>query len=376
MALLEVILTIWGTAIGTASALKDLRDYLDGRVSLEDVLTELVDGYFQFHIARLKHLCPDGDPQFVSEVFKEELSSVELNIHTRDELAPALLPLLDGAVNTPGATCPPSEFTPIYRTILDAAIRDMWKRISEYDQVANEILLVQNEEQLDRVSTLNTNVQEGFERITGDISGVDTKIDGLSEQLRSLTSFALGTWQQSFDRLTHTAPPAKHRIEDQVYINPFLLRRAEDFNHNYGLLARLFHSSPEWDSIQRKADNVFIEAGRGTGKSMLLRRLTAQATVAAKRIEDPKATLEDAGQGYFGVYVKLTRGYYEQFLSVDLVPEQAGSLIAQHEVNVEIYDAFVDTINWLVKERALIIPSRDLDALVEDLNALFPKAPR
>jgi hypothetical protein len=359
-----------------ASGLKDLRDYLNQQVTLEDVLTNLVGEYFQFHIARLQHFCPDGDPQFVSSIFKEALSSSALSIETRDQLSPALLPLLEESVNMPGATCDPSDFTPIYETILNAAIRDMWKRISEYDHVAHDVLLEQNEAQIEQVSDLKSGLQQGFDGVSSDISHVGTKLDSLTDQLRSFTHFALGTWQQSFDRLTHTAPPAQHNIQDQIYINPFLLRRAEDFNHNYTLLARLFQDSSEWDSIQRKSDNVFIEAGRGTGKSMLLRRLTAQATVAAKRIEDPRATFDDAGQEYFGVYVKLTRGYYDQFLTLDTLPRQAGDLMAQHELNVEIFDAFVETICWLVKERAFHLTSQTVGLLVKDLNALFSKAAR
>jgi hypothetical protein len=375
LGLLETVLAIWGTTVGMASGVKDLRDYLNERVALEDILTRLVADYFRFHIARLQHFCPDGDPQFLSSMFKETLVETDLKVESRDQLAPALLPLLQDAVNTPGATCDPSDLIPIYETILNAAVRDMWKRISEYDQVANEVLLEQNETQIGQISTLTSDLHQRFDGVSNEISQVSTTLDSLSDQLRSFASFALGSWQQSFDRLTQTAPPAQHSIKDQTYTNPFLLRRAEDFNHNYTLLARLFQDSAEWDSIQRKTDNVFIEAGRGTGKSMLLRRLTAQATVAAKRIEDARATFDDTGQEYFGVYVKLTRGYYDQFLTLDTLPRQAGDLMAQHELNVEIFDAFVETISWLVKERAFHLPSQFMDLLVRDLNALFSKAP-
>jgi hypothetical protein len=376
LSLLEAVLAIWGTTIGMASGLKDLRDYLNERVTLEDILTRLVADHFRYHIARLQHFCPDGDPQFVSNLFKESLASASLHVETRDQLASALLPLFKEAVNTPGATCDPEELVPIYETILNAAIRDMWKRISEYDQVANDVLLGQNEVQIEQISVLKSDLHQRLDGVSSDISQVGTRVESLSDQLRSFTSFALGTWQQSFDRLTHTAPPSQHSFQDEIYMNPFLLRRAEDFNHNYTLLARLFQFSAEWDSIQRKTDNVFIEAGRGTGKSMLLRRLTAQATVAAKRMDDPRATFDDAGQDYFGVYVKLTRGYYDQFLTLDTLPRQAGELMAQHELNLEIFDAFVETISWLVKERAFHLPPQSIDLLIKDLNSLFAKAAR
>lgn len=134
-----------------ASGVKDLRDYLNERVALEDILTSLVADQFRFHIARLQHFCPDGDPQFLSSIFKESLVETYLSVETRDQLAPALLPLLQDAVNTPGATCDPSDLVPIYETILNAAVRDMWKRISEYDQVANEVLLEQNETQIEQL---------------------------------------------------------------------------------------------------------------------------------------------------------------------------------------------------------------------------------
>jgi hypothetical protein len=80
MPLLETIPGLYGTAIGTASGLKDFQDYLQGRLKVEDVLTELVhDGFLQ-HLPRLEHLCPQGKPTFDQGSFKTWLLSDSLSV--------------------------------------------------------------------------------------------------------------------------------------------------------------------------------------------------------------------------------------------------------------------------------------------------------
>lgn len=65
----------------------------------------------------------------------------------------------------------------------------------------------------------------------------------------------------------------------------------------------------------------------------------------------PNATFENLKEDYFGIYVKLTRGYYEQFTAVDKIPQAVGELLAQHELNIEVADAFVEALRWLLRER-------------------------
>jgi hypothetical protein len=305
---------------------------------------------------------------FHAEQFADELSTRQLRVHTADDLVPQLLPLLEENVSTPGASCGEELFRPVYESILNSALRGMWKKIGSYESLATEVLLQQNDEILSQ--------QRGLSDQVGTIeNNLGTAVQNLADEIKSLAGFAQLAWKQPYEKLLDSAPPHEHKIDNESYVNPFLLVKAEDFNHNYKQLARLFQSSPEWDSIQRPPDNVFIEGGRGTGKSMLLRRLTAQATVAAQRLEDSNADPEQLDSGYFGVYVKLTRGYYDQFSTVDTVKAPIAQLLAQHELNIEIFDAFVDTIRWLVKEGALPSVTDHMDQVVMELKGLFDNAP-
>jgi hypothetical protein len=181
--------------------------------------------------------------------------------------------------------------------------------------------------------------------------------------------------QDAFDALLAQAPPQEHTFANKTYRNPFLLVRAEDFNHNYTRLAKLFQGSPNWDSIQRRSDTVFIEGTRGTGKSMILRRLTAQATLAASRLKDPGCVFDSVPEDYFGVYVKLTRGYYDQFAPKEGLTEEMASLLAQHELNIEICNAFVDALLWLEAERALPTVRHSWNEIALAVARLFSRAP-
>ena len=108
---------------------------------------------------------------------------------------------------------------------------------------------------------------------------------------------------------------------------------------------------------------------------MLLRRLTAQAVIAANRLNQPNATFENIKEDYFGIYVKLTRGYYEQFTALDKIPQAVGELLAQHQLNIEVADAFAEALRWLLKKRGLPSVEGRATLLLEDMNRLFPKAP-
>jgi hypothetical protein len=74
------------------------------------------------------------------------------------------------------------------------------------------------------------------------------------------------------------------------------------------------------------------------------------------------------------VYVKLTRGYYDQLGASDAVSAPISGLLAQHELNIEIFDAFVDTARWIIRQSGLEA-SDDRSELVRALSALFPRAP-
>jgi len=375
MPLVESILTVWSTAVGTGSALKDLRDFLRETVKIEELFTQVVEDTFKQHLPRLRSLCLHGEPTFDANQFLSAIRTKELNTQRAADLQSELLPVLQAAVSAPTAMYDQSEFQPIYLSVLNSAVRGMWKKIAVSAPLAHQVLLTQSGTILNHQIDLETTLGHGLAEVKNNLHRHGTTIQALAAEIKSLADYSQSVWQQVYDRLLDSAPPPVHTIDQKPYLNPFLLAKAEDFNHNYDKLARLFQDSPEWSSIQRRTENVFIEGGRGTGKSMILRRLTAQASVAARRLQNRTVTLDDLTEDYFGVYVKLTRGYYEQFQEDEGVQAQTAQLLAQHELNVEIFDAFVETLRWLLRERVLLSLLHHTESLTQDLAALFDHSP-
>jgi Cdc6-like AAA superfamily ATPase len=364
MGFIQAMLSFWSTVVGSASGLKDLKNFLSGRAKLEVEISKMVDGVFKQQMPRLQHLCPDGEPVFNQSEFTERLRNERFTIKQTSDLASVLIPHLIACTSTPGATCSEEDFTPIFHSILDNAMRGMWRRISNLPSISSEILLANSEEIHGEIKASQSDAGKRFNEI-------DQRITNLDESIKALADFAEAAWSQVYDKLLDSAPPPVHTIDSEEYQNPFAEVRAEDFNHNFHKLAKLFHSSLEWETIQSRTDNVFIEGGRGTGKSMLLRRLTAQASIAAIRLKESRATYEDLHIDYFGVYVKLTRGYYDRFNSIDIMEKSASFLLAQHELNIEIMDSFVATIEWLIKENAFLSIQSILPRLSRELGSLL-----
>lgn len=343
---------------GIGSAANDIRDFLVERKTLESILADLVEEKFIAHLPRLSHFCCDGEPGFDKPSFQTALERQRFSLVKADDLVQQILPTLADFVMMPGATCAESDLRPIYTNIAETSARAMWNQIAKFSAPSAAVMMMQNEAIL-----LN---QEATHKL------VATNINGVEH----LSRYAKQVHTKVFDKLEDAAPPSVHLIDSASYVNPFALARSEDFNHNYLKVATLFQDSPNWHSIQRRTENVFIEGGRGTGKSMLLRRLTAQASVEAKRRTQPGAKFSDLEQDYFGIYIKLTRGYYEQFKAIEGSNPTSASLLAQHELNIEILDSFIETLVWLNREDAILAPKDHWRALGADLAGLFPNAPQ
>jgi len=207
MPLFESILMVWETAVGIASGVKELRDFLNKKAGLEGVLSDLVEKGFQQHLPRLQHLCPDGVPCFDKKQFSKALITEDFKIETIEELVPAVLPHLVRAISTPGATCGEEDFMPVYKSIVDTALRGMWKKISGYDVLANEILLSQNESSLKQDHEVIVKLNQGFSDVMGSLCTVETNLKNLREGMTSFAKFAQGVWTQVYDKLIDSAPP-------------------------------------------------------------------------------------------------------------------------------------------------------------------------
>jgi len=257
MVLLETILA----GIGLASSATDIRGFIrekiDERMQPEDVLAELVEEGFREQMPRLEHLCPDGAPLFHRELFTEELRNRDLVIANSDGLLPAIMPILKEYVSTPGATCGEDHFLPVYESVLNYAISGMWRRISGYKAAVNQVLLEQNEEILKAQQSHDTETEQKFTDVINAVGSVDVHMQKMLAIVEQLATYAQGASHQAYDQRFDSAPPSRHKIAEHEHLNPFTLARAEDFNHNYVLLARLFQSSPEWDSIQQREVNVW-----------------------------------------------------------------------------------------------------------------------
>ncbi|HEX3684989.1 MAG TPA: hypothetical protein VHU83_20815 [Bryobacteraceae bacterium] len=89
--------------------------------------------------------------------------------------------------------------------------------------------------------------------------------------------------------------------------NPFVITKAEQFNHSYAQLAALMHLKPGVADILLSNSNVFIDGSRGSGKSMYLRLLSLPVKATYERLAGEGSVEPLPAHGpLLGVYAKLT----------------------------------------------------------------------
>jgi len=129
--------------------------------------------------------------------------------------------------------------------------------------------------------------------------------------------------------------------------NPFRIVTAESFDHNYQLLARLFKAPSEYEAI-RSHDNLLIAGGRGCGKSMILKSMSVVPAVEIERLSrhpsPPALTFAESNLDYFGVYLKLFRGFFSQYSPDSKLSEEAAHVFFQHYFNMILLRALLRTI--------------------------------
>lgn len=99
--------------------------------------------------------------------------------------------------------------------------------------------------------------------------------DKLKEQFERMEDVQ----RELLDKLPYLNPTVIQKESGRSeFKNPFRIVKAEDFDHNYPLLATLFREPANYDLI-RGRDNLILAGGRGCGKLMILRSLAVPTAV-------------------------------------------------------------------------------------------------
>ncbi len=358
IAIIGSIISASSEAIGTAGELRTIYNSIAPGKNYDQHFTHCAKNAFNSTKPHIFPLCKDGPPDFLEAEFLREIEGLDFSASTIADLKAKTLPILERCVTTPGAICNPERFKPTYELIIDLALDAFWKEIAADAHLSLQMMLRKDE----AARAQQTRILE--------------EVGDVHQKLKNLEAFFQAQWTPEYKFTKQPNLPKEYQIQNRKLQNPFHQSKAEDFNHNFAKLARIFHTSPDWDAITRRTDNVIIAGGRGTGKSMLLRRMTAQATIEAARQINPDVSFEQLDIEYFGIYVKLARGYYDQFDNIPNQQKPASNLLAQHELNVEIFDSFCATLAWLEAKSALPKIAPNAHALVRELNLLFPGSPK
>lgn len=150
--------------------------------------------------------------------------------------------------------------------------------------------------------------------------------------------------------------------------NPFLITKAEGFNHSYGELAALMEFKPGTADVLLGNTNVFIEGSRGSGKSMYLRLLSTPVKSRYEKLASVGAvnTLPSHNP-YLGVYIKLVPTVFGPHEYEDR-PGFKG--VFQQLFNTYCAEQIVDTI----AEAKLLMSVAEENSLCRYLSQLLLKA--
>ena len=171
--------------------------------------------------------------------------------------------------------------------------------------------------------------------------------------------------------------------------NPFVVTKAEEFNHSYELLASLMQFKAGVADVLLSNANVFIEGSRGSGKSMYLRILSlpVKATYDDLSAKGEVERLPDH-KPFVGVYAKLnptifagneyesTEGYqrsFQQLFNLYCVESMVGTIIEAKQfshlrLSVEDENVFICNIS------SLALPADDAPTSLSGLLRALQKA--
>lgn len=171
--------------------------------------------------------------------------------------------------------------------------------------------------------------------------------------------------------------------------NPFVVTKAEEFNHSYELLASLMQFKVGVADVLLSNTNVFIEGSRGSGKSMYLRimSLPVKATYDNLAAEGQVEHLPDH-KPFVGVYAKLnptifaanehesSQGYrnsFQQLFNLYCVECMVGTIIEAKnfphlQFSIEDEELFVHDISTIT------LPTNDAQTSLSGLFRVLRKA--
>jgi hypothetical protein len=132
--------------------------------------------------------------------------------------------------------------------------------------------------------------------------------------------------------------------------NPFVITKAEQFNHSYSQLASLMHLKPGVADVLLSNSNVFIDGSRGSGKSMYLHLLSLPVKSSYEELaRQDRAEALPSHTGYLGAYAKLaptifgpheyeeSPGFadlFQQLFNLYCIEQMVGTLLEAAESNV------------------------------------------
>ncbi len=360
------VLKIVGITADVLTISETLRNKLKASYSFEKVLAKSLNSAYQEEKDKIKDFSPTQFVKFDEKLATDKLLNLDkINIDNNDELINMLIPILSDVIYLDSFEDKNDiRFQEIVKLIAKKSIDKFWILINNYDSLVNEILIE---------NTIET--KDGIKDILAIQSEQGDAIVEIKQLLGKISSLSADIGLPTFDADNETATPKSQSFNEDCFINPFALVRAEDFNHNYSKLANLFQSFTEWSSVQSRTNNVFIIGGRGTGKSMILRRMSIQTIISDYHNNNQKAIqLADIKEDYYGIYIKLIRGKFDQYDNNNAIPLNQSNYLAQHELNISILDAFRDSILWLKQKSAIYFHESDLKSLISDLAHLFSES--
>jgi hypothetical protein len=252
------------------------------------------------------------------------------NFADQTSIASSLCPYFRDAVVLPGSQLTSAELDNHITLLLTDAFADFYTKLPAYPTAISQSVI----SHIVREDAANRSQAEEFKDLQDTLRNI---VEQQKDLLRRHSYLDAAVIQQESTR--------------PEYKNPFRNVKAEDFNHDYDRLAALFKEPSIYDDL-RGPDNLIIAGGRGCGKSMLLRSLSALTALQLQRIRakdklgDKATSLKwrDSGLTYFGVYIKLARGYFYEWSPDCKLTNDAAIHLFQHVFNMLLLRSLVDAL--------------------------------